>query len=101
MERKRAALDGEGQGWLSRRTGATKKRRKAYDGHLYSFGVGFCLFVFFVELQQKEKKNTVEDSPDMEFAHRARPRGVHGAVKLATIPYGRDYSRTNLGTLVR
>ena len=45
VERKRAALDGEGQGWLSRRTGATKKRRKAYDWHLYSFGGGFCLFV--------------------------------------------------------
>ena len=58
VERKRAALDGEGQGWLSRRTGATKKRRKAYDGYLYSFGGGFCLFVryFFWNCNKKKRK---------------------------------------------
>ena len=32
VKRKRAVLDGGGQGWLSRRTGATKKRRRAHDG---------------------------------------------------------------------
>ena len=84
VKRKRAALDGGGQGWLSRRTGATKKRRRAYDGFPMegvSVPRGACLYssdevcIFCGTQKKKEREKCGEDSPDMEFAHRARAWG--------------------------